>query len=47
MWIRRKMEEVKWYEKILNAEIFRRVEEDQKILVRKRNWIGDLRIRIH
>lgn len=41
------MEEVKWYEKILNAEIFRRVEEDQKILVGKTNWIGDLRIRIH
>src|SRR6266576_3387015 len=44
MWVWRRMEKIKWVDKVTNAVVLQRVEEDRSLLKvireRKRRWLG-------
>ena len=44
MWVWRRMEKIKWTDKVSNAKVLRRVDEERKLLKvikeRKRRWLG-------
>jgi hypothetical protein len=46
MWCRRRMDRIRWTDRVRNVEVLHRVKEERNIIhtvkLRKVNWIGDM-----